>query len=92
MLALREDDMTNNAPEQSGRTTEISIELAAPAETVGKTLTDAGELARWFPMSARVKPGVDGSIFRREPERRAAVAAHRRSGGPSRSTALAFGA
>jgi uncharacterized protein YndB with AHSA1/START domain len=39
------------------------IEVAASPAAVWKALTDAEELSRWFPLSARVTPGVDGSIF-----------------------------
>ena len=38
------------------------IEIAASPAAVWKALTDAEELARWFPLSARVTPGVEGSI------------------------------
>jgi uncharacterized protein YndB with AHSA1/START domain len=49
--------------EQPLRTIEKSLEIAAPPEAVWKALTDAEELARWFPLFARVKPGVGGSIW-----------------------------
>ncbi len=39
------------------------IEVAASPAAVWKALTDAEELSRWFPLSARVKPGPGGSIF-----------------------------
>lgn len=39
------------------------IEIAASPAAVWKALTDGEELARWFPLSARVTPGVEGSIF-----------------------------
>ena len=39
------------------------IELNAPVEAVWKALTDAKELARWFPLEARVTPGAGGEIF-----------------------------
>jgi len=42
---------------------EREVELAAPIEEVWKALTDAKELARWFPLQARVTPGVGGKIF-----------------------------
>ncbi len=47
----------------SSRKTDVEIEVAASPDAVWKALTDAEELARWFPMAARVKPGVGGSIF-----------------------------
>jgi uncharacterized protein YndB with AHSA1/START domain len=39
------------------------VEVAASPAAVWKALTDGEELARWFPLSARVKPGKDGSVF-----------------------------
>jgi len=39
------------------------IELNAGVDAVWRALTDGDELARWFPLSARVKPGARGSIF-----------------------------
>jgi uncharacterized protein YndB with AHSA1/START domain len=54
--------MTEGASKQiKGLKKEIEI-VASPA-AVWKALTDAEELARWFPLSARVTPGPDGSIF-----------------------------
>lgn len=47
----------------AGRNFETSIEIDAPPEIVWKALTDAAELARWFPLEARVKPGVGGSVW-----------------------------
>ncbi len=48
---------------QATRTIEKQIEIAAPVEAVWRALTDGQELARWFPLEARVKPGVGGSVF-----------------------------
>jgi uncharacterized protein YndB with AHSA1/START domain len=45
------------------RRIETSIEINASPEAVWKALTDADELTRWFPMEARVTPGVGGSIW-----------------------------
>lgn len=45
------------------RVVEAQIEIAAPVEAVWRALTDADELTRWFPLKARVKPGVGGSIW-----------------------------
>lgn len=39
------------------------IQISAGPDAIWKALTDAEELARWFPLSARVKPGAGGSIF-----------------------------
>lgn len=44
------------------RTIETSIELDAPVDAVWKALTDAEELANWFPPYAEVKPGEGGHI------------------------------
>lgn len=45
------------------RSAELKIDLKAPASAVWKAITDADELTRWFPLEARVKPGVGGHIF-----------------------------
>jgi len=45
------------------RRLEREIEVVAPAEEVWKSLTDPEELARWFPLEARVTPGLGGKIF-----------------------------
>ena len=50
------------APARS-RAVEKQIELNAPIEAVWKALTDGKELARWFPLEARVTPGVGGEVF-----------------------------
>ncbi|HME11650.1 MAG TPA: SRPBCC domain-containing protein [Candidatus Acidoferrum sp.] len=39
------------------------IEIAAPVEEVWKALTDPQELTKWFPLEARITPGVGGSLF-----------------------------
>lgn len=38
------------------------VTISAPVEAVWKALTDAMELARWFPLEASVRPGVGGSV------------------------------
>lgn len=38
------------------------IFINAPVDAVWRALTDAEELTRWFPVEARVTPGVGGSI------------------------------
>jgi uncharacterized protein YndB with AHSA1/START domain len=38
-------------------------EINAPIGDVRKALTDANELARWFPLEARVTPRIGGKIF-----------------------------
>ncbi len=42
---------------------EREIAVNAPVEEVWKALTDPAELARWFPLEARITPGKEGSIF-----------------------------
>jgi uncharacterized protein YndB with AHSA1/START domain len=41
----------------------MEIDIAASPEDVWRALTDAGELVRWFPLQARVTPGVGGTMF-----------------------------
>jgi uncharacterized protein YndB with AHSA1/START domain len=43
-------------------TIEKQIEVNAPLDAVWKALTDSAELARWFPLEAKVKPGVRGAL------------------------------
>lgn len=45
------------------RSIERSIRIEAPPAAVWRALTEAEELVRWFPLEARVTPGVGGSIF-----------------------------
>ncbi len=47
------------------RDVEREVELGVPADAVWRALTDAHELTRWFPMEARVTPGVGGTITMR---------------------------
>ena len=55
---------TGAAASKTGtRTIVKEIEIAAPVNAVWKALTDSQELARWFPLDARVKPGLGGSVF-----------------------------
>ena len=45
------------------RAIEVTLEIAAPVESVWKAITDPKELERWFPLQARVTPGVGGEVF-----------------------------
>lgn len=45
------------------RAVEDEVTIDAPVEVVWKALTDADELVRWFPLEARVEPGVGGSLW-----------------------------
>lgn len=49
-------------PETTSRAVEMEISVDASPEAVWRALTDAGELVKWFPLEARVDPGVDGTI------------------------------
>lgn len=42
---------------------EKEIEIDATADDVWRALTDAEELKRWFPLDARVTPGVGGALW-----------------------------
>lgn len=50
-------------PDADERRFEMSITLPADAPTIWKAITDAQELVRWFPLEARVRPGVGGEIW-----------------------------
>lgn len=53
----------NSAQAKKETRLEREIEIAAPAEEVWKALTEGKQLERWFPLEARVTPGVGGKIF-----------------------------
>lgn len=55
--------MSTPKPQKVPATIEHTVEIAAPVEAVWKALTDAEELARWFPLEARVVPGPQGKVF-----------------------------
>ena len=48
---------------EKARAIEVTLEIAAPVERVWKAITDPRELERWFPIHARVTPGVGGEVF-----------------------------
>jgi len=50
-------------PAPVARTLHKEIELTASVEEVWKALTDPRELVNWFPLAARVTPGVGGRLF-----------------------------
>jgi uncharacterized protein YndB with AHSA1/START domain len=56
--------MSTEAREETAIVRDVvrELEVAAPAEAVWQALVDAEELARWFPMEAKVVPGEAGSI------------------------------
>lgn len=45
------------------RAFEMSLDLDATPEQVWQALTEADELVRWFPLGARVTPGVGGTVL-----------------------------
>jgi uncharacterized protein YndB with AHSA1/START domain len=45
------------------RVVEKTVTIDAPPDVVWRALTEADELTRWFPVDARVKPGLGGSIW-----------------------------
>ena len=55
--------MTREATAAQTRSIETEMEIAAPVEAVWKALTEAEELTNWFPLEAKIKPGVGGSIW-----------------------------
>jgi len=54
---------TEPTGEKRERRLEKEIEVLAPLAEVWKSLSDANELVKWFPLEARVTPGVGGKIF-----------------------------
>jgi uncharacterized protein YndB with AHSA1/START domain len=46
-----------------GRSIEKSVVIGAPPDVVWRAITEAEELSRWFPIEARVTPGLGGSIW-----------------------------
>lgn len=53
-------DTQQPSAEKKERRLEKQIEVAASPAEVWKALTDPAELARWFPLEARVTPGEWG--------------------------------
>lgn len=53
---------TVNEAAQPTRAFQMSLDIDASPEDVWRALTEAGELVRWFPIDARVTPGVGGSM------------------------------
>jgi uncharacterized protein YndB with AHSA1/START domain len=49
--------------EKPTRAIERTVEIDAPLEAVWKALSEGEELAKWFPLEARVTPGVGGEIW-----------------------------
>jgi uncharacterized protein YndB with AHSA1/START domain len=55
------DEPKDPKHERPARSFETEVEIDAPPERVWEALTVAEDLVRWFPLSARVTPGVGGS-------------------------------
>ena len=53
--------MTRTTAEPT-RAFRMTLDVDAPLDAVWHALTDAAELARWFPTSAQVKPGPGGRM------------------------------
>jgi uncharacterized protein YndB with AHSA1/START domain len=53
----------NHSLQAETRAAEGKITIDATRERVWNALTDARELVRWFPLDARVEPGLGGSIY-----------------------------
>lgn len=49
--------------DEKRRRFELELTIDAPPEAVWNALTDAAELTRWFPLDARVEPGVGGKVW-----------------------------
>jgi uncharacterized protein YndB with AHSA1/START domain len=52
--------MSKTRPE---KVIDATVEIAAPLASVWKAISEARELERWFPLHARVTPGVGGEVF-----------------------------
>jgi uncharacterized protein YndB with AHSA1/START domain len=52
----------NAEPQRQKKQFQLEIELDAPLEAVWKAVSDGEELTRWYPLEARVTPGVGGSM------------------------------
>jgi uncharacterized protein YndB with AHSA1/START domain len=55
--------MTAAAKDLAARIFSMTLDINATPEDVWRALTEAGELVRWFPLQARVTPGVGGTMF-----------------------------
>lgn len=60
---MSDKSMTVNVVEGETRSIDVRMTVAAPVADVWHALTDAQALMNWFPLEARVKPGVGGSIW-----------------------------
>lgn len=58
----RDEDVASPLAPEATRAVQSDIDVNASPESVWAALTDARELERWFPQSARVTPGPGGSV------------------------------
>jgi uncharacterized protein YndB with AHSA1/START domain len=57
------ENRTNEKPEdRQTRTIEVELDIDAAVSRVWQALTDPADLARWFPLIARVQPEVGGFV------------------------------
>lgn len=63
MTTASKTPTAKSGEQASTRTVEQRVGLPASAEEVWRALTDAKEIARWFPLESRVTPGAGGTIF-----------------------------
>lgn len=54
--------MTEARRKTTARVMEKEITLDAAGQEIWRMLTDSEQLARWFPLEARVEPGKGGRI------------------------------
>ena len=52
-----------NEKPRAGKTVDVTVEVEATPEAVWRVISQAEEISRWFSPTARVEPGVGGSIF-----------------------------
>ncbi|HVE77473.1 MAG TPA: SRPBCC domain-containing protein [Gemmatimonadaceae bacterium] len=57
------DGVAQSSGGGAGRTVAREIRIGAPAAAVWRALTEARELARWFPLQARITPGPGGRVW-----------------------------
>jgi uncharacterized protein YndB with AHSA1/START domain len=62
-IAHLSEALPMSTPTMPKRSAEIVSHINAPPDAVWRALTDADALIQWFPLEARVKPGVGGTIF-----------------------------
>jgi uncharacterized protein YndB with AHSA1/START domain len=55
--------MTERTGTAETRSAAGQVELAVPIERVWRALTEAEDLARWFPLEAKVEPGPEGRVW-----------------------------